>query len=370
MAELKILHLSDLHFDSSKPDDTEIILNALWKDMENFPGIDFILFSGDLVKAGDKKDEFEKAFQNFIKPLLAKTNLDEDDFFIAPGNHDIQRSAIDEILEEGLKATLTGRESLNSFFDKEKKIDFEHIERLDHFNDFKKRFKTDHTVTSNKLFSTYVIGKKGINIGIACLNSCWRATGKGEGHDYGKLLMGERQIDACLKDIKECGIKIAQYHHPLDWLTGYDQGDAKKRLSSEFDLLFCGHLHDANLALVQSFSNKAVLSQGGSLNEGRPYYNGYSVLSLDVPKGVGTIYLRYYFDDRRAFDKAINKCEEGEMKIRLKEETFDKQINKEMEIPKEENQNTNSTNMQKINNTSCKIGKQVNIQKVKGNVNV
>jgi len=245
MTEIKILHLSDLHYDSSKPKDTQIILNALWKDLDNFKGIDFILFSGDLVKAGDKKDEFEKAFQTFIKPLLEKTRLNISDFFITPGNHDIQMSKIDEIIEEGLKSKLKDRESVNEFLDRQIDEGFKHIERLENFNGFKTRFKTPYAVTSNKLFTTYSIQKKNVKIGIACLNTCWRATGAPDDGDRGKLLIGERQIDAALTDIKNCDIKIALYHHPLDCLTEYDQGDAERWLSKEFDFLFCGHIHNS-----------------------------------------------------------------------------------------------------------------------------
>ncbi len=317
MPGIKILHLSDLHYDSSKPKDTQIILDALWKDLDNFRDIDFIVFSGDLVKAGDKKDDFEKALKTFIVPLLEKTKLSVSDFFIAPGNHDIQRSEIDEYLEEGLKAKLKDRESLNVFLDTQMNEDFRHIERLDHFNEFKNRFKTSYTTTFNKLFSTYVIEKKNIKIGIACLNSTWRATGCGS-MDKGRLLIGERQIDDALKYIKDCDIKIALYHHSLDWLMEYDLNDSKKRLSREFGFLFCGHLHDPNLELVQSFHNKAVLIQGGSLNNGRSYYNGYSAVCFDAQSGKGIIYLRSYYDDRRCFDKAVNKCEDGEMPIHIK----------------------------------------------------
>lgn len=321
--EIKILHLSDLHFDSAKPKDTQIILDALWKDLDNFKDINFILFSGDLVKAGDKKDDFEEAFQIFIKPLLEKTNLDKDSFFIAPGNHDIQRSSIDEIIEEGLKARLINRDSLNSFLDAQAKKGFPHIERLDHFNEFKRRFNAENTITSNKLFSTHVIKKNEIKIGIACLNTCWRATGIGGGQDKGRLLIGERQIDASLRDIKNCDIKIALYHHSLDWLKEYDSRDARKLLSRGFDFIFCGHLHDSNLELVQSFDNKAVLIQGGCLYHGRSFYNGYAVLCFGAQQGKGTIDLRSYFDNRRAFDRSIDKCEDGKMPISFQRKKLD-----------------------------------------------
>jgi predicted MPP superfamily phosphohydrolase len=259
--------MSDLHYDSAKPKDTQIILEALWKDLDNFPGIDLILFSGDLVKAGDKRDDFDKAYQVFIEPLLKRTGLSDDEFFIVPGNHDIQMSAIDEIFEKGLKENLVDRESLNSFLDKEMENGFNHIERLENFNHFKSSKFPNRKEC--KLFSTHVIEKKNTNIGIACLNTAWRATGKGSNHDYGKLLIGERQIDAALKDLKECNLKFVLFHHPLDWLTEYDQGDAENRLFKEFDFLFYGHRHNTNLKLMQKLGNENVLVQGGMFVPGK-----------------------------------------------------------------------------------------------------
>jgi predicted MPP superfamily phosphohydrolase len=307
-----------LHYDSSKPKDTQIVLDALWKDLDNFPNIDLILFTGDLVKAGDKKDDFKRAYEVFIDPLLQKTKLTRNEFFIVPGNHDMQMGAINPITEAGLRTVLIDREALNAFLDKEIEKDFPHIERLDHFNAFKSQFHSTHTITSNKLFSTHILQKSSTKIGIACLNSSWRATGKGSNHDKGKLLIGERQIYDALDDIEGCDIKVALYHHSLDWLMEFDQNDAEMLLSSEFDFIFCGHLHKSNIKLVQHFENKAELVQGGCLYKDRPYYNGYSVVCFDAKKSKGTIYLQSYFDDRKAFDKAINVCKNGEIQVLTK----------------------------------------------------
>jgi len=327
MSEIKILHLSDLHYDSSKPKDTQIILDALWEDLENFKGIDFILFSGDLVKVGDKKDDFETAYQVFIKPLLEKTKLDESNFFIVPGNHDIQMSKIKIVIEKGMREVITDRESLNEFIDKEIESDFGSIERLDNFSEFKKRFCSGN-YKSNKLFSTHIFERENVPIGIACLNSSWRATGTPNDGDRGKLLIGERQIHSALNDLQGCDIKIALFHHPLDCLTEFDQGDAERELSKEFDFIFCGHLHNSNLKLVQNFENKSVLVQGGCINKGRNYYNGYSVVSFDSQKCEGRIYLETYFDDRNAFDKAINKIPGGIMPFKIEKKEIRKPIPK------------------------------------------
>lgn len=315
MSEIKILHLSDLHYESTKPRDVQIILDALWKDLESFEGIDFIVFSGDLVKAGDKKQDFDAALEVFIEPLLKKTGLSPNEFFIAPGNHDIQQSKIDPFREDGLRRMLSSREQVNDFFDQEIETGFQSILRLDNFNTFKQKFHSGLALSYNKLFSTHAIEKGEKRVGIACLSSCWRATGIGSEHDRGKLLIGERQIRTAADDIKDCDIKIAVYHHPLDWLKKEDKAGAQKLLSREFNFAFCGHLHDANIQFVQNFAQKSVLIQGGSLNKGRKHPNCYSVLSLDMESKKGYVYLRTYYDDRDEFDQATNLVEGGRVDI-------------------------------------------------------
>ncbi len=327
MAEIKILQMSDLHLDSLHTKDPQIILNALWKDLDNFKGIDFILFTGDLVKGGDSKDNFKKAFQILVEPLLNKTNVSKDNFFIVPGNHDVQLSAVDDIIEKGLEKILVNRDALNFFIDSQIENGFRHIERFEHFNDFKTNvIGTEHAVTFNKLFSTHVVEKNSTRIGIACLNSAWRTTGKGGDHDNGRMLIGERQVYECLEDIGDCDIKIAIHHHPLDWLTEDDKNDIESVLFREFDFIFCGHLHRANLEMVKSLEDKIVVIQGGSLYIGRSHYNGYSVLYFDTQESKGTLHLRTYFDGRNKFDKAVDRCPDGEIPIVIKKEKFNRTV--------------------------------------------
>jgi hypothetical protein len=98
MAEITILHLSDLHYDPKRRVDQGIVLKALWDDLATLceEGIspDLIIFSGDLVNKGDDASAYEEAKENFIEPLLKTTGLHSDCLFIVPGNHDVQVSEI------------------------------------------------------------------------------------------------------------------------------------------------------------------------------------------------------------------------------------------------------------------------------------
>ena len=161
----------------------------------------------------------------------------------------------------------------------------------------------------------------------------------------------------------------------------------------------------SNLKLVQNFENKAALVQCGCINKGRKHYNGYSVLCFNAQESKGTIYLRSYFDDRSAFDKAVNKCPEGKFSIDMKRkddgvnnsqrersDTKDKEgvvenetgelnvkhlsriLKENLERPWEtsdkEHSLQGSKKKQIVNNKDCQIDKQVIIEKVDGNVNM
>lgn len=317
MNEINILHLSDLHYDSSNTIDSEIVLNALWKDLEKVKKEeniepDIVIFSGDIVKAGDKEKDFEDVEINFITPLLEKVGLDYDFFFICTGNHDLQTSKIKEIHEIGLDSKLNETPIVNDFLDK---IDsnLEFLDRLQNFNKFKKSFLSTHTITSNILFSTHRFRKKDFDIGIACLNSCWRSKCEGKEKDYGHLIIGERQIDNAVNDIKDSKLKIAVIHHPFEWLNPFEQSDIQRRLFCNFELVLFGHNHEPQPKSVYTMHNNTLQNISGCLYQNRKYYNGYSIINYNYAKKEICIFLRSYFDNRREFDKGIDYVSDGKI---------------------------------------------------------
>ena len=241
MKLLNILHLSDLHFSKEKENDILIVKEALLKDLKELKRTegfspDIVLFTGDLVQAGDD-DEFKYAYKFLFEPLLKEIELDRDFLVITPGNHDIQRDDIDEIVEKGLASSLVDKPSLNKFLDKNLAKDF-YFSRLEKFNKFKNGINSKFCSNNNILYSSYIFNIKGKVIGVSNLNSAWRATGKPNDQDYGKLLIGERQIDCSLKSIQNTDIKIAIAHHPVNSLSEFERLDLKRTLLSKFDFLF------------------------------------------------------------------------------------------------------------------------------------
>ncbi len=201
--------------------------------------------------AGEDSSAFQSAKHNFIEPILTTTKLTKDSFFIVPGNHDISRKAVraNSYVEAGASATLTSDEALNQFIDKLNGNDVAStsvIERSANFYHFV-RSEFDHApIISDPLLRVFLFERKDLRAGIACFDSSWRATGESDGADRNKLLVGERNIDRAISAIESFDLKIALFHHPLEWLAEFDEITVSSRLYNGFDLLACGHIHSSS----------------------------------------------------------------------------------------------------------------------------
>lgn len=329
MSKFSILHISDLHFESNKRDDINIVLKAFLDDVSRLraKGIrpNLVIFSGDLIQAGDfgystDRNDYEKVTEKFIGPLLQTLELETDFFFLCPGNHDVQRqvvNGVDEYIEVGLKSKLVSRDAVSIFFDNVDK----HLNvfgRLSNFEHFKQKLANKFITSSSPFYSTHILSINNIKIGIACINSAWRASGGGDNIDYGNLLIGERVIDHCSTNLMDCDIRIGVVHHPFAYLAGFERNDLEKLAYSSFNIWLHGHIHQANITVQQLEQNSLLLISGGCLYGTRDYYNGYSIIEFSSHSNEATVYLREYFDRTRKFAEASAYGDNGKLVFSLK----------------------------------------------------
>ena len=321
MAKLTILHLSDLHWSPAKATDQKIVIDALLNDIdllrrEDEVKPDLVIFTGDLVQSGTDFEAVNAAFLDRVRQKVFGVPI-----IVVPGNHDIQRDVVrggGGYVEAGLKTKLTTVDAVNSFVDQILENDpatLSALQRLDSFSQAYPSFGCPPTISDNALLKTHKLTIGDMSVGVANFNTAWRATGESENADRHQLLLGERNIDIAVNDIMQCDVRIAIFHHPLDWLADFDNIAVSSRLYAEFDLLAFGHSHRTEPEAKITSSGTAILSQSGCLYEHRDYFNGYQVIELDLDLGEATFWIRTYFNRRRAFDKAVNIASNGLLKF-------------------------------------------------------
>lgn len=316
MAKITALHISDLHWSAAEHKNLKIVVDALVADLTDLraQGVkpDVVVWTGDLVQSGEDGDAFLAADDALFEPILAAVKLDRDRLFVVPGNHDISRKYVRETgyVEQGLKATLQTVDQVNAFVDGvASKSDAAKaaLGRMDNFSAYMGAAVGRKPTFENPWLSTHTLDIEGVNIGVACFNTAWRATGEHENADRHELLMGERNVDLAIEALKETKLRFALFHHPLDWLADFDMSAVAARLYAQFDVLFYGHTHQTHPELRSGPTGTAILSQTGSVYQRRKYFNGYQLVQIDTDSNEVAFHVRTYFDHpRRAFDAATN----------------------------------------------------------------
>ncbi len=126
MSGITWIHLSDWH--QGGPDfDRQVVLDALIKDLLErnsidpiLEQVDFVVFSGDLAYNGES-DEYETARRELLDPVLEVVGMKADRLFIVPGNHDLSRECIYEMLPSQLQETLNSDELVQKWLTDDRK---------------------------------------------------------------------------------------------------------------------------------------------------------------------------------------------------------------------------------------------------------
>jgi len=315
-----ILHLSDLHLSKPKLDKIEKIRDALILDLEKCNNeydvkINLVIFTGDMIKDGDKGLNDEKQYDMFldifIEPILKSLNLDFKSLIVCPGNHEVQRNNIDIMTDKGIASTLTDLQSIDDYLQRmsENKNHFIRLSDYISFRDFVDYEKTNRVIIDDYLSVAYSYNFEGFSYGIASINSAWRAFG-GEA-DRHKIIIGEHQIIKALDYLKDCDVKVLVMHHPLNWLVECEEMYLERLITTEFNMVLCGHMHEENSKQINYETKATLFCQAAPLFEGYINNYGYSIIDYNLSKGKIEVYLREYQKKRRVFDKAISIASEG-----------------------------------------------------------
>jgi predicted MPP superfamily phosphohydrolase len=315
---LRILHISDLHASAREGEDRRRLVQAMLADVVKLTEddcIDLVVFSGDLADRGEES-EYRLAGELLLEPLMATLELSPTEVVLAPGNHDVCRPKIRDLVERGLINSLDNRDRLNELLESERDL-ADATERLDNWHAFADAFHADtgNIFRAGPLGSVHEFKFGTTTVGVAALDTAWRARG-GEG-DKGNLLLGDRQVEPALERITSSEIRLVVTHHPLEWLAPFDADRARTEFENHGAIVLSGHEHSPHPTAVKSPGGDARYLSAGCLYQHREYPNSYSLLEIDPGAGELTVRIRRWYEKRRAFDDDVEEAAAGRVEFSL-----------------------------------------------------
>ncbi|MFB6958305.1 metallophosphoesterase [Streptomyces sp. NPDC056309] len=314
---VRLLHISDLHVRQAWLADQTKIISAFLRDLRTQheqEKIDAVILSGDIAFSA-QREEFQFAQKHLLDPIQDMLGIDRVRMILAPGNHDVNISLIDPFAEEGMRAHLQDRTSVNSLLDDEMKLG-RAVERMRPWMEFHRNYYDGEPVDFlSSLTTVHRFSVEGRTVAVATLNSAWRATGAGDDADRAHLIVGDRQLSYAADAVAPADIRIAVMHHPIYWLAEFDQNDAKRELNRGFQILCTGHTHMNEPQAIQNASGNVVHSATGSLYNSREYVNSYSMIHFLPDVSGGDVRMRTYYESRDEFDIAVNVAVGGLVKF-------------------------------------------------------
>jgi formylglycine-generating enzyme required for sulfatase activity/metallophosphoesterase superfamily enzyme len=265
MSTFQILHISDLHVSTDKDFDRKVVLDPLLdilrEDVEKNLRPEIVVITGDLAWKG-KKEEYAKA-EEFLTDLRNVLRLGKEQFFIVPGNHDMDR-------DKYRPTDLPKYESMEKL-NVELENEVYRVDLLKGFEDYFDFIKDNypHLQPEHKRLIPFVYKhetKGGKQIGLVGLNSAWLSR---TNPDIGKVAVGEFQIKNAFMLLKEMGKLdwvIYLFHHPLNWLWLNDKKICRTYVN--YSGVLTGHFHE---------------TEGGYSQDNRGSYN---------PFYAGAVYLK------------------------------------------------------------------------------
>lgn len=316
MSVIRILHVSDLHArPEARPDQLRLV-EAMLEDAARAHAeqeIHLAVVSGDLSYSGQLEELFV-AQELLLDGLTTRLGLPRERVVILPGNHDVDRTAIDRVHEAGLRALLTIPEEVNRIQDAPDALAVA-AARLEAFDTFRADFYDGCVeLEARGLAWLTRFEVEGHSIGVAAMNSSWRCSGD---DDHGRLLLGERQLFAALDGIDACDVRIAAFHHPLSWLAPWDADVVRRELEKRLTIVLTGHEHESDPTAETSTRGHAIYNRVGCLFEAMGYHNSFAIIDADPAAQRVEIAVRTWWPKRNQFDAAVDLCEGGQVRFDL-----------------------------------------------------
>ena len=303
MGEIRILHVSDIHFRKSEDKDDpgfreEVqnkMLAAIAAHVEEHEPPQFVAITGDIAFSG-KKEEYVPAleFVDQLKTALpAKTN-----YLVVPGNHDVDRKKIKKRFS--VQKNVVEEDDINGFLADKDDVEEFISPKFAAFRTFARKLDKAFYPKPSDYFWVKPFKEKGV--AFLGLNSSWASERRDEEL---KIALGHHQLREAMKISSAMPVRIALMHHPhANWLVDMKSGECRKELFYHCDLLLHGHAHQDLAEKISDPANPiAVLGANASYTRNQKGFIGFQFISV-IPQDAD-VYLKvwpYIFDDIRERD--------------------------------------------------------------------
>jgi len=279
---IRWLHLSDFHVGKDSYEQ-ERLFEAIVKEVGRLkndkpPFVpDYVFITGDIANKGLRK-EYETFRNDFLRPLETALGP-ETVIFPVPGNHDVERPSTDTLDRDAPLVTAS------RLFDASKEGKTARDQILPRFKNYKKFMAANGMspdwLAKNEGTAVLIREMSGVSVGVVGLNTAWLCK---DDHDKDKLTPGYRLVEAALKKIEPCQIKIVLGHHPLSWWHDREEGDIRRLFAEHHVIYLHGHKHKAEGRFEEGGVDQFLVLQAGAAfqaREGDQWVNGFSWGELD-----------------------------------------------------------------------------------------
>lgn len=263
---IRILQISDIHWTKRRSWNADFkgMKATFLKEMEDYRDadgrIDYVFICGDIAFKG-AKDQYDEA-QNYIKKICDIFGLKDENVYVVPGNHDVNRKSEGAAERELINAALAFGPNNNSFLDdvilKNHKMRKTAFTAFKGYYEFSKNYLCHEEVMGkclngdegaeifddDKLFYQSRLDKKvgdvdvsirGVNTALNCDGWDWNE----EHQEWHKQMLPRRAYTLDMAKRQE--IRIIMGHHPLEFLTNKEE--VEDYLNKNYHIQLFGHVH-------------------------------------------------------------------------------------------------------------------------------
>lgn len=301
-----LLHLSDIHYDNDKKVVCSTLIDNILRDIKNLDNkyklnIKFVLLTGDLVNWGGQNNLFNEAYENIISPLLKVLELTDHEFIYIPGNHELDRNAVDLDFQKSFVERINSNGVEKEDFMKENLTK----RSQNYFNFIKKFYKWENNEPVKNIEKEI----NGYKIGFSLYNTAWCSSTYSD-DDVKKLLMPISICKVKSNELKGTNLKFALMHHPIDWYEDENANDIQHVLS-EYNLVLCGHKHLENDKLEQKGPLKTFYNYAHKLLPLKSKESGYTLINIFPNERKIKVYFREYNDRINGYSRGVTDCEQN-----------------------------------------------------------